>query len=195
MAKSDSQDKLSFRRPEKPVRGQGPRRVQYRRPLSGDGGFRPHFGVRRGASQRYSVQGAGAEPDRVEVSRCDGRHLSELEDRLSRPDGDRRLPVRVVPGRDDRPWLSDWQFVARLSGGGPGRSAACPCPTACASTSASTVRSSRRRPKPKSARTTRTSPRMEIVAQGLVSKEDYEKLEGYALPCSTGERKWPPSGA
>ena len=78
---------------------------------------------------------------------------------------------------------------------GPGRSAACPCPTACASTSASTVRSSRRRPKPKSARTTRTSPRRRSSRRVSCRKKITKSSKAMRWPCSTGERKWPPSGA
>ena len=41
-------------------------------------------------------------------------YLPQLEDRFTRPDGNGRLSLRPLPGRDDRTGLSDRKFVERL---------------------------------------------------------------------------------
>ena len=53
----------------------------------------PYLSLRRSIAQRHSFQGTNAEPDCSQVSGCHHRHLPQLENGYSRPDGDGRRDV------------------------------------------------------------------------------------------------------
>lgn len=65
------------------------------------------IGIRRRSSERYSLQRSGIESDCLQISGCNGRYRSELENRNARPDGYNRSQMRTVQSRNGYPGLSD----------------------------------------------------------------------------------------